>query len=201
MALTLEELLQGNALIPSVSDTAQLKYAVKEQDFPCIMVKTGDISTIASILKLIHNAGKRAMVHLDSLKGIARDKEGIHYLKRIGTDSLITMKPQTIRIIKDSGIFSLLGTFLVDSASVKSAIQNVHTNKPDALILMPMTIPEETYRYVLNHVDIPLIAGGLGLSVEIITRALSQGLAACAVTDPEVLKRTQQILQRSGQQL
>lgn len=185
----LEELLGKDRLIPSVSNIEQLKYAVEEKSFSCIMMKMGDINTIGKMIAHIHRYDKKVMLHMDSLKGISKDKSGIHYLKRMGADALLTMKSQNIRMIKDEGIYGILGTFLVDSASVNLTIQNVHANKPDAMIVMPMTIPDDIYKNLQQSTKIPIMAGGLGVSTEIIEHILELGVKACAVTDRKILEQ------------
>ncbi|MCI8485346.1 MAG: glycerol-3-phosphate responsive antiterminator [Lachnospiraceae bacterium] len=189
----LEELLREDRMIPSVSTVEQLKYAVERCSFSCIMLKMGDINTIGKMIAHIHKYEKSAMVHLDSIKGISKDKSGIHYLRRIGVDSLITMKSQNIRMIKEEGIHSVLGTFLVDSSSVAVTLQNMHTNKPDAVIAMPMTIPDSIYEILQENTQIPIMAGGLGMSREIIDHVLGLGVRACAVTDKNILEQYEKI--------
>lgn len=185
----LEELLGEDRIIPSAATAEQLKYAVEMCSFSCIMLKMGDINTIGKMIAYIHKYEKSAMVHLDSIKGISKDKAGIHYLKRIGVDSLITMKSQNIRMIKEEGIHAVLGTFLVDSSSVAVTLQNMRANKPDAVIAMPMTIPDSIYEMLQENTRIPIMAGGLGMSTEIIDHVLEQGVWACAVTDKNILEQ------------
>lgn len=189
MESRLEELLKEDRLIPSAANSEQLKYALEETSFSCIMLKMGDINTIGKIIAHIHKCDKKVMLHMDSLKGISKDKSGIHYLKRMGADALLTMKSQNIRMIKDEGIYAILGTFLVDSSSVNLTIQNVHANKPDAMIVMPMTVPDEVYKMLRECTKIPIMAGGLGVNMEIINHVLELGVKACAVTDREILNQ------------
>ena len=182
----IEELLRGSLIIPSVSNMEHLKFAVEKTKFPCVMVKMGDLNNIGTIVHYIHKAEKRVLLHIDSIKGISRDKAGFHYLKRIGVDAVITMKSQNIRMIKEEGMIAILGTFLVDSASINLTIQNIHSNKPDAIVAMPMTIPEEVYGKLKDCSRVPILAGGLGVNGDIVDQVLNAGVCACAVTDRQV---------------
>lgn len=172
----------------SCANTAKLKLAVEQMNYPCIMLKMGDINSLKKYVAYIHNNGKKVMVHVDSVKGISRDKAGFHYMKRIGVDAIISMKPQNIKLIREEEMHASLGMFLVDSASVASAIQNIHMTKPDSVIAMPMTIPDEIYEQMHNSTNIPILAGGLGVNREIISHVLSLGVRACAVTDQKLLQ-------------
>lgn len=185
----LDTLLKDSRIIPSVSTMEQLRYAVEKDSFSCIMLKMGDINSIGKLVAYVHKYHKTVMLHLDSIKGISKDRAGIHYLKRIGVDSIVTMKSQNIRMVKEEGIYAILGTFLVDSASVSLTVQNINGNKPNAIIAMPMTIPDSIYELLKENSQIPIIAGGLGVSREIIEHALSLGSRACTVTKHEVLEQ------------
>lgn len=195
----LEQLLKGSRMIPSVASVKQLKYAVEQENYPCIMLKMGDISTIRKITAYIHQSGKKLMLHIDSVKGVAKDEEGFRFLKNIGVDSIITMKSQYIRLIKEKGMYAILGTFLVDSSSVMQTLQNIRSNKPDAIVVMPMTIPDETYGWLKENVSLPILAGGLGVNYEIICHVLKQGVKACAVTDQNILDQWSK-MQGDGEQ-
>lgn len=185
----LNTLLKEDRIIPSVSNLEQLRYAVEKRAFSCIMLKMGDINSIGKLSAYIHKYHKTIMLHMDSIKGISKDKAGIHYLKRIGIDSIVTMKSQNIRMIKEEGLYAILGTFLVDSASVSLTIQNIHGNKPDAVIAMPMTIPDSVYETLRQNTQIPMMAGGLGVNQAIIDHVLELGIRACTVTNRRVLEQ------------
>ena len=90
-------------------------------------------------------------------------------------------------LIKEAGMISLLGAFLVDSASVTQTIVNVGNVKPDVLIAMPITIPDVVFHRLRTNMNIPIMGGGLGVSCKVIDHALEIGMEACAVTDREKL--------------
>lgn len=183
----LRELTKGQKMIPSCTIPKQMEYIVEKTDWACVMLKMGNIGNINSLVNYIHRHGKKVMVHLDSLKGIARDKEGFRYLSQIGTDAIITMRAQNIGMINDNGIISLLGAFLVDSASVAQTLLNVKKVSPDVLIAMPITVPDIVFKQLRENMNIPIIGGGLGVSFEVIDHALEIGMEACAVTDRKIL--------------
>ena len=83
----------------------------------------------------------------------------------------------------------MLGTFLVDSSSLHLTLQNIHANKPDAVIAMPMTVPDEVYGILQKSTSIPIMAGGLGMDMDIINHVLGLGIRACAVTDRKILEQ------------
>jgi len=181
------ELTKGQKMIPSCATPKQMEYIVEKTDWSCVMLKMGNVGNIQSLVDYIHKKQKKVMVHLDSLKGIARDKEGIRYLSQIGSDAVITMRAQDIGMINEARMISLLGAFLVDSASVAQTIANVRNVSPDVLIAMPITIPDMVFEQLRKNMAIPIMGGGLGVSIEILDHALEIGMKACAVTDREKL--------------
>lgn len=68
-------------------------------------------------------------------------------------------------------------------------IQNIHGNKPDAIIAMPMTIPDSVYEILKQNTRILIMSGGLGVNKEIIDHVLDLGIRACAVTDRDILDK------------
>ena len=183
----LRKLIGNQIMVPSCSTYKQMEYIAEQTNWQCIMLKMGDVGNIRSIIRYIHSHNKKVMIHLDSLKGIAKDKEGIRYLSRIGSDAVISMRAQNISMIKEAGMISLLGAFLVDSASVAQTILNVGNVKPDVLIAMPITIPDVVFYRLRSNMSIPIMGGGLGVSCQVIDHALEIGMEACAVTDREKL--------------
>ncbi|MBQ9155861.1 MAG: glycerol-3-phosphate responsive antiterminator [Eubacterium sp.] len=183
----LTSLTGGRPVVPSCVDTRQLKYVVEFTSYPCVMLKMGDISNIRKIVAYIHRFEKKVMLHMDSLKGVAKDKEGARYLKQIGVDAVISMRAQNIRMLHDAGLITLLGAFLVDSASVNQTIQNVHTVKPDVLIAMPITVPDVIYQKLKREITVPIMGGGLGVDHRVIDHAIECGVESCAVTDRAIL--------------
>ena len=183
----LRELISNQVIVPSCSTYKQMEFIAEKTNWQCIMLKMGDVGNIRSIIRYIHSNNKKVMIHLDSLKGLARDREGIRYLSQIGADAVISMRAQNIPMIKEAGMISLLGAFLVDSASVTQTIVNVGNVKPDVLIAMPITIPDVVFHRLRTNMNIPIMGGGLGVSCKVIDHALEIGMEACAVTDREKL--------------
>lgn len=171
-----------DAIIPSVTSMKELSHVLTDTSLQWICLKMGDVNTLPSINALIHRYGRKAVIHQDSIKGVAKDKEGIVYFKRAGVDAVITMKSQNVRIIRETGLFAILGSFIVDSSAVVQTLQNLKNNTPDALLVMPMTVPGSIYQKFLQF-SIPVIAGGLGREHQIIQDTLDWGVSACIVTD------------------
>lgn len=186
---TLKESLCSEAVIPSVTSLEDIHFVLKHTALPWICLKMGDINSLASIIALLHKNNRKVMVHQDSIKGIAKDKEGIAFLKRIGADAIITMKSQNLKMIREGNILAVLGAFIVDSSALAQTVANIKSGKPDAVLIMPMTVPSKVYKRLLQEHDC-ILAGGLGAEHDTIQQSLDNGSLACIVSDRKRITET-----------
>jgi len=182
------EPLKFKSVIPSVHQRKELLYAMEETEADWIMLKLGDVNTLPQLVGHIHRCGKKVMVHQDSIKGIARDKMGIQYMANCGVDCVITMKPMCVRYIKDAGMISAFGFFVIDSDACRTGLCNVKEHQPDVVILMPGTIPQQIIRDIKSEAGTPIILGGLMTTREQITAAIAIGVASVATSNQELWK-------------
>lgn len=183
------EELRSDPLIHSIANEQELQFFLHESPHVWGCLKTGDINTLEGTLEDIRKVGKRVFIHLDSIKGIGKDKEGIEYLAAMGVEAVITMKSQYIRTIREAGLYSVLGSFLVDSSAVTHTLLNIKTAKPDLLLIMPMSVPGMVYKRLVQS-GTALIAGGLGTDHEVVQNALDHGAIGCIITSRERLSET-----------
>lgn len=180
---TLSQVLENNPIIPSTHQRKELLYVLEKTKVEWVMLKLGDINTLPKLVKIIHHFGKRVMVHQDSIKGIARDKMGIQYMADCGVDALITMKPLCIKMIKEAGIISIFGFFIIDSDAMGTGIKNIKEHQPEGVILMPGTIPEEIIKIVIKESKVPVILGGLITKNIQIEKSLQVGVKGIATSE------------------
>jgi len=77
-------------------------------------------------------------LHMDLIKGIGRDKEGIIYLaKKKLCNGIVTTKSNLINIAKKEGLVAIQRLFLLDSAALKTGEQILKHNQPDAVEILP----------------------------------------------------------------
>lgn len=178
--------LKFKAVIPSVHQRKELLYAIEKTDADWIMLKLGDVNTLPQLVGHIHQAGKKVMVHQDSIKGIARDKMGIQYMANCGVDAVITMKSLCVKYIKETGMLSAFGFFVIDSDACRTGLINIKEHEPDVVILMPGTIPEQIIREIKNETRAPIILGGLMTTSEQIKDAIKIGVSSVATSNLEL---------------
>lgn len=80
------------AVIPAISNTADLVAFLDSYADPWVMVKLGDINTLPNIVRRVHEKHKKIIVHHDSINGLNPDRSGIRYLANIGVDAVNTTR-------------------------------------------------------------------------------------------------------------
>lgn len=180
------KLLAGNYIIPAVHTMEEFIYTLENTDLSCLMVKFGDIESIPGLIKNAHQNDKSIMLHLDSIKGIAKDNYGIKFLASLGVDALITTKPQWIKTIRESGMIAIQCMFLIDTEALRNGLESISKHKPDAVIIMPMSIPTEFVEEIIRKTGAKIIAGGLVTKAEDVARAIDKGIIGVATSKREL---------------
>lgn len=153
--------LRKSQIIAATRNLDQIDTALKKKSEIIFMV-AGDIFDLMK-LAINKNIGDTMfIVHLDLLKGIARDEAGINFLKKsFKIDGIISTHTNVIQIAKKAGFITIQRFFILDSDSLKTGAKIVHACKPDGIEILPgiilPSIKEELQMYNFP----PIIAGGL----------------------------------------
>lgn len=177
----LQQALRANDIIPVVTDMDQYEKVLKNKAISSFMLKMGDIHTLPKIIKEAKRHNKFVMLHQDSVKGIAKDSPGIKFIAELGVDALITTKPQYVNAIKNAGMFSILCLFLIDTSALVSGLKSLKNPKPDAVIVMPMSIPKDFIDDIVEQTGVDIILGGLVSKAEDIEECRRKGAIGISV--------------------
>lgn len=131
-----------------------------------------------------HAAGKHVFVHLDLAEGIGRDKTGIRFLADCGADGILSTKAQLIRWAKEQNLLAIQRFFVMDSQSMNSIADMVHSSEPHLMEIMPGVICKALKRF--GEGSVPVIAGGLLENKSEVTTALSCGATAVSTSREEL---------------
>lgn len=140
--------------------------------------------TIRQQCEEAHAAGKHVFVHLDLAEGIGRDKTGIRYLAECGVDGILSTKAQLIRWAKEQNLLTIQRFFVLDSQSMNSVAEMVHSTEPHLMEIMPGVICKALKRF--GEGSVPVIAGGLLENKSEVTTALSCGATAVSTSREEL---------------
>ncbi|WP_195268340.1 glycerol-3-phosphate responsive antiterminator [Eubacterium sp. 1001713B170207_170306_E7] len=171
------------AVIPAITNTADLVAFLDSYADPWVMVKLGDINTLPNIVRRVHEKRKKIMVHHDSISGLSADRSGIRYLANMGVDAVNTTRLHCISTIQNEKMLAVLGLFIIDSSAVASAVRAVNENTPDFALLMPSSLPHRIIRQIKSETGCPLLGGGLCASTEELDLLLMAGLEGVTTSE------------------
>lgn len=141
-----------------------------------IFYLSADLLTIKEKVAAAHKADKLLMVHMDLAEGVGKDRTGVAYLAKCGTDGIISTKSNLIRYAKEQGLVAIQRCFALDSRGLESIAESLRNTAPHLVEIMPGVIPKAIAKFAKQSV--PVIAGGLLQTKAEVMEALDAGATA-----------------------
>ena len=130
-----------------------------------VFILGGKVDRVAEGVALLQKRQWRVFVHIDMVKGITNDSEGVQFFYDFaGPEGIITTHAHTVTHAHKLGMVTIQRIFLLDSQSVESGVAQVEHAGPDAVEVLPGILPE-VVRALVHRLKEPVIAGGLITSV------------------------------------
>ncbi|CAM3172124.1 glycerol-3-phosphate responsive antiterminator [Paenibacillus taichungensis] len=166
--------MKNYPIIASITTDEQISQAIAS-DVQRVILMTGNITNLGSIIESLHQSGKKAYVHTEMVSGIGRDASAIQYLADVfKIDGIVTTKSNAVSAAKQAGILSIQRIFAIDTAAITTAVRMIMSYKPDEVELMPGLMPR-VIQELKERISQPLIVGGLIRYEEEIQQALKSG--------------------------
>jgi glycerol uptake operon antiterminator len=176
-------LIKNNPIIAAVRDVSLMEKAVLSP-VETIFLMTGDIFSIEHCVEMSRKYNKSIFLHVDLIKGIANDREGIKYLsKKVMPDGIVSTKNQLIQAAKKEGLLTVQHLFMLDTQAFENGVRNFSNVKPDAIEIMPGLMPR-VIREFREKIDCPIITAGLIKHPNEIREAVEAGTHGVAIGDP-----------------
>jgi len=175
-------LLSNGQVIPAPRNYDDFKYALIHSTNPSISLLFGDINILPEILAQAREHQKRIVLHLDLLGGVGKDKAGILYLARMGVVAIITTKPHLGKLAREAGMLVIHRLFVIDSEAVKAGVNLLKGYKPDALEILPASVPAQVVAELAQLTGLPILGGGLMYTEDDVQRAIDNGLNAVSAS-------------------
>jgi len=182
------KLFNETKIIPGVRTYDDFKYALTNTTAPSIVLLFGDINMLPGLLSEAQKHNKRLLIHLDLIGGVGKDKAGIKFLSRIGVTGAATTKPQLVKYAREEGMIVIQRMFLMDSEALKSGIHLIQGCKPDAIEVLPASVPASAVQAIIRETGLPILAGGLVHTMEDVASALNNGIHAVSTSKRELWK-------------
>ena len=173
-------------IIASIRNDTDFKYALKSK-VTALFILHGDIFNLPQIMEECKKHNKLVFLHIDLIKGIGRDREGIIYLARKELcNGIVTTKNNLINIAKKEGLITIQRLFLLDSATLKTGEQILKRNQPDAVEILPGIAAPYFIEHVYKELLCPVIAGGLISDKGEIEELFQKGILAISTSRKEL---------------
>ncbi len=179
------EHLRRNPVIAAVREESLLPRAVDAAP-RVVFLLGGELGRMAAMIKLVQNAGKVVLMHLDLIEGLARDKAAVRYVaEKLRPDGIITTRGHLVRLAHGKGLFALQRIFVVDSVALQTGVSNLRSTGPDAVECLPALMPR-ILRRLVQQTGMPVIAGGLVRSRGEVGDILDTGVVGVSVGREEL---------------
>jgi glycerol uptake operon antiterminator len=173
-------------VVPAAKNYEDFQRALTHSPAPGVIILFADINSLPGLLAEAKQHGKKLLVHFDLMEGIGRDKAGVKCLARMGVTALITTKSQLVKAARDEGLIVVQRLFLVDTEALHNAIKMVKNLKPDAVEVLPASVPEWVFARLARDTGLPILAGGLVNAAEDVAKALANGAVAVSASRREL---------------
>lgn len=177
----LQTSMLGKKIGATIRRMDDMNEAIHHPNISTIFLLGTDINLLPSIVKKVLHAKKVLLVHIDMIEGLGKDRAGIHLLARMGVPGIVTTKANLVKCAREEGILVIQRLFILDSESVKTGIKVASVVKPDAVEILPATVP----RFVIQDMKtlgIPILGGGLLRTEEDVKVAFSKGIDAVSTS-------------------
>ena len=152
-----------HGIIPAVNDFAQLRRFLESEYDLCVLMHS-HIADLDEVFQCLKTVGKRGMVHIDLIRGLAADEFGAEYLcGRYAPAGVISTRTPVITACRRLGV---------------TAIEKA---KPDYVELLP-ALCTPLFPMLRARLGLPLIAGGLIQSKRMAQQILKSGVDAVTIS-------------------
>lgn len=172
-------------IIPAIKNDEWLE-ACKKSECEIVYVLYGDVCNIIDIVNEIKSVGKKAIVHVDLINGLASKEISVDFIaKYTKADGIISMKPALIKRGNELGLLTIQRFFMIDFLAYRNIVKHSKTTDPDIVDLLPAPLPK-VIKFLLQEITKPVIASGLILDKEDVFIALKAGAIAVSTTNQEI---------------
>lgn len=127
-------------------------------------------------------AGKFIFVNIDNCDGLAQDRGGVEYLRKIGTPGLITTRTALIQRANAIGMVTMQKVFVTDRSTLPRSVNAVQQSKPHLMQLMPWPVISALAAVELARLS-PYVAAGFVTCTDDVVAAIKGGAKAVSTSD------------------
>ncbi|HZZ44586.1 MAG TPA: glycerol-3-phosphate responsive antiterminator [Tepidisphaeraceae bacterium] len=151
-----------------------------------IFIGGGELAELPSMMDRLKRpplADIPTFLHIDLVNGLSNDESGLRYVAGLDRiDGIITVRHHLAPVARKLGLMSVVRLFLQDGRAVERGLGVVEKSRPDAVELLPgVAYLEVADRF--KGLNLPVIAGGLIRTHEIVDRIRAAGVRSVSTTN------------------
>jgi glycerol uptake operon antiterminator len=167
-------------IIAAVENIRQFKRFIESPYKICVIMNI-HISMLDTIFKTAKENEKLVLVHIDLIHGLANDEYGTEYIcQKYKPYGIISTKNSVLSACKRLKTTAIQRVFLIDSAALTKSVESVKRNSPDYVEILP-AMCTALIPMIKDHINKPMIAGGLIPSKEEAEKIIKDGMAAVTI--------------------
>ncbi|KLU60247.1 glycerol-3-phosphate responsive antiterminator [Peptococcaceae bacterium CEB3] len=187
MQRTFKGVLADGRIVPAVKHLQDLAEVLKIPWVSVIFLLGGEITGLEEALRMSRKYPEKFIfAHLDLLEGIGKDAAGIRFLKHLGLQGVVSVKWQLLKYAKEQHMLTVQRLFLVDSEAIHTGLRVIGKVTPDALEVLPATVPKFAIEEFRKVTDLCILGGGLLRDEADVRLALLNGLTAVTASRRDI---------------
>lgn len=169
-------------VFPVISNWKQFERFLNTDIVWCVLMDF-HMNFMEELIQQAHARGKKTIVHMDLLHGIANDAYGAQFMcQKLHVDGIISTKPKVIESAKSNHVIAILRLFLIDTRSLEKGCALANSLRPDYLEILPAMTLGAVAR-IRRYCDLAIIGGGLIADCEDIDLCLHSGMMAITTSN------------------
>jgi len=174
-------------IIPAIRDIHDLDKAMSIKEATVIFLLTGTIFDLELAMQKAKDNDKILIVNVDLIDGISTDKVGIRYLaEKYLCDGIISTRNYLLKAANTAGLMTVQRIFMLDSGSLKTAINIARQDYFDAVEILPGLAAPYFMEHLSANIKLPIIAGGLVENKEEIKELTKKGVIAISTSEQTI---------------
>ena len=169
-------------VIPAISNHQDLKVFLAGPAVYGVLMNF-QLAQLEGLVRQVKNAGKKAIIHSELIRGLASDEYGAIYLiQSLGVDGIISSKPKVIETCRKRGVPGIFRFFLKDGISLRQSLEIAIKLKPSMIEVLP-AYGLDLVPMIARETGADILLGGLIPSKAFIRTCLDKGAKAVTTSN------------------
>lgn len=172
-------------VIPAISNHMDLKTFLLGPSVYGILMNF-QLAQLEGLVRQIKDAGKKAFIHSELIKGLSSDEYGAIYLiQSLNVDGIISSKPKVIETCKKRGVTGIFRFFLKDGISLRQSLEIASKLRPEFIEVLP-AYGVHLIDEIKKHTEAKILLGGLIPSKAFAESCIKAGAIAITTSNKDL---------------